>query len=395
MVGMFDWLPGADPADPSSREAMLMRQKIALSMMARDRKGYPKTVGEGLASIGDSLSEAFQTKTAANQLAAYEKYQKEHPAPTAADLLPKTSDASGAVPAARSVATDETLPPTETAALEPSEGPMNDAQASQMAMLRGGQDNEPSPYQRTAALERGDVRSDVPVNPLLRDNVTRTLLSAQGVPQPNPTEGGSQSPTPTPASTATLTSPPEALNNRPIVRPDISAMPQVAQAGPAPSIPQINRITPPVTMPPQDAPVLPAREPMNKAEIEGYKMLDLGQRLQDPVKTQQGTTLIEAGKAYRTNRDADNMKQYELQMQTFHARALAQEEAERGALKTQQGIIKPPSGPAVAGGATDQRVLGGKDSPQRSGVITPPPVPYGTTPEAWAALQSQDAAKST
>src|SRR6186997_1321902 len=49
-----------------------LRQKIALAMLMQKR-AYPKTFGEGLASIGDSLGDAFATRGIYSDAAAAEK----------------------------------------------------------------------------------------------------------------------------------------------------------------------------------------------------------------------------------------------------------------------------------------------------------------------------------
>src|SRR4029079_9531886 len=49
-----------------------LRQKIALAMLMQKR-AYPKTFGEGLASIGDSLVDAFGVRAIQGEAAAAEK----------------------------------------------------------------------------------------------------------------------------------------------------------------------------------------------------------------------------------------------------------------------------------------------------------------------------------
>ena len=165
MAGMFDFNANVDPADPSSREAMLMRQKVALALMARDRKGYPKTFGEGLTAVGDALAEVGQTRSAERSLAAYEKYQKEHPGPTAADLLPKTSDAGDAT-ARPAVASDETTPaPVETAETPP----------PQVSPIKTISDNRRVSHQRRVQVDRFNDRS-----PQLQRSVLRILQNLSG-----------------------------------------------------------------------------------------------------------------------------------------------------------------------------------------------------------------------
>jgi hypothetical protein len=67
----MDWIFNANaaPGDPTGYTAQQQRQKIALAMMSQ-RKGYPKTVGEGLTSIGDSINDVMQMKSLERSLAA-------------------------------------------------------------------------------------------------------------------------------------------------------------------------------------------------------------------------------------------------------------------------------------------------------------------------------------
>ena len=52
--GAFSWLAN----EPGSYDAMELRKRIALQLLARDgKKGYPKNIGEGLTSIGDAIGE--------------------------------------------------------------------------------------------------------------------------------------------------------------------------------------------------------------------------------------------------------------------------------------------------------------------------------------------------
>ena len=94
-MGLFDNLTyafsGSAPAgDPSSFSALENRRKIALAMMARDRKGYPKNVGEGLTAIGDAIGERSQLSQLDAQQAAYDKWNADHPPPAASELMRRT-----------------------------------------------------------------------------------------------------------------------------------------------------------------------------------------------------------------------------------------------------------------------------------------------------------------
>jgi hypothetical protein len=219
-----------------------------------------------------------------------------------------------------------------------------------------------------------------------------------------------------PTMAFTAGAPAEAKANPPIPTDIVPAPVQVAQAGsapigmgptgPAPSVPQINRITPPVTMPGTDRPKYPDPAPYNAAEIEGYRRLNLGQRLQDPVMTEQGKTLLDAGKAARDKVDADAKAQFDADMQIYHARVLAQEGREVGARGTQQTLIPRPgevaafpgiptgagataasSGPPTPGGVVNPGAdpnLNTPQSRQRTGQPDMSAVPPGMTQNQWA-----------
>jgi hypothetical protein len=58
---------GSDP--DGGYDALQMRRQIAMQMLSQ-KKGYPKNIGEGLASIGDSLGDAAMMNSLAQQAAA-------------------------------------------------------------------------------------------------------------------------------------------------------------------------------------------------------------------------------------------------------------------------------------------------------------------------------------
>lgn len=131
--GMFSFFGN----DPGGYGTMEMRRRIALQMMmGGGKKGYPKTLGEGLASIGDSLGEigmmrallAAQAKQDASSKATAEKIYG--PGSTTA---PTTESAPVTTPPVRTSSTDPATtdtpstepPPVDTAAIPevPSMGP--------------------------------------------------------------------------------------------------------------------------------------------------------------------------------------------------------------------------------------------------------------------------------
>jgi hypothetical protein len=232
-MGMFDFNPNADPAAPDSYPTLQLRQRIAEAMLKNaSRKGYPKTLGEGLTAIGDAIGERGQmqalmgSQKAIEDLAKYnspaEIRKREGTPVSEAQPTSQTADAEPDVPAPRIMAQDDTpddappppyfpaptpAPPPQLAQ-GPSPGPLNDAQASQLAALVGSPKSPtPPPYFPTASLSNGPA-----------------------VPQPNPTPAAvppaATSPTLAAAGAVGSGPPPEAADNPPIPF-------QVAQAQPS------------------------------------------------------------------------------------------------------------------------------------------------------------------
>jgi hypothetical protein len=114
---------GNDPTGQTNYPALEARRKIALALMARDgKKGYPKNIGEGLASLGDALGEIGMMRALQNSEAGYQKQL----ANTAPQLVPDearpppTSPRADASTSSRTTA-DSTSEPTsvDVAALPP------------------------------------------------------------------------------------------------------------------------------------------------------------------------------------------------------------------------------------------------------------------------------------
>ena len=95
-TGLFSFLANAPTGSPGSYQALETRRKIALQMLANQRKGYPKNIGEGLSAIGDAIGERGVMKRMEEQQAAFDKYNEEHKPPDVNSLLPQ----DGAPPAA-------------------------------------------------------------------------------------------------------------------------------------------------------------------------------------------------------------------------------------------------------------------------------------------------------
>jgi hypothetical protein len=130
-MGMFDWLANEPSNSPVSYPAMEARRKIALQLMAnRQRKGYPKTLGEGLTAIGDSLAEVGAVRALQQQEAAYQKQA--------------SAAAEGAVPGEARA----TTPPVTR-----SVGPQSEAEPDERVASAPATDNVPVP--RSAEPEPG------------------------------------------------------------------------------------------------------------------------------------------------------------------------------------------------------------------------------------------------
>jgi Phage tail lysozyme len=68
---LFSW--NANDPSGTNYPALEARRKIALQLIARDKKGYPKNIGEGLTSLGDALGEIGMMRGLQQQEAAYQR----------------------------------------------------------------------------------------------------------------------------------------------------------------------------------------------------------------------------------------------------------------------------------------------------------------------------------
>ena len=106
--------------DPKSASAQDMRHKIALAMMMK-KNAAPKTFGEGLYSIGDSLSDAFMSRNAIAQAQAQSEAADRQIQSIDRAVTPGVISGS-AIPGPRAEAelTDETAAaPAQVAAVDP------------------------------------------------------------------------------------------------------------------------------------------------------------------------------------------------------------------------------------------------------------------------------------
>ena len=216
-------------------------------------------------------------------------------------------------------------------------GPMSDPQSSQMAMLMGRpQGPQASPYAPTASLGApGGTMSDADPVAQTRSSIYAALMNQQGpagaVPPPNPTQPAASAPptsqpSPTPFDTASLGSPPEAAQNRPIIMPDV----QPAPAGPVPAPgAQLAENTARPPLPVRPAPVVPPStggeppRPMAPAPIprtdaqKAYE--DALARARDPAQRQFIEERIKPLEAARARQEAINTQNYQVQMQAYDA----------------------------------------------------------------------------
>ena len=226
-------------------------------------------------------------------------------------------------------------------------GPLNDAQAAQMASMLGGPPGpQPSPYGATASLGgAGGTMSDADPVAQQRNAITQRLLAgadpAQGVPQPNPTQGAAMPP----SDTASLGSPPEAANNRPIVT-DMQPAPaepvpvpgaQMAQAGPAyqgPNLGPLARPAPPMppadqmppAVPPSGAPAVPI--PPAPAEPRAFIPPSAAKALPEPAvppRVMPSAQQLEVERRARSAEDSDMQRYYTDKAAKFEADRAAQD----------------------------------------------------------------------
>jgi flagellar protein FlgJ len=90
-MGLFDFMAGAPANSPTSYQGMEARRRIALQLLANSKKGYPKTIGEGLTAVGDLIGD----RAVLNQLAAQEAAYQKQAAAIGAGLIPSEARTPG------------------------------------------------------------------------------------------------------------------------------------------------------------------------------------------------------------------------------------------------------------------------------------------------------------
>jgi len=336
----FGFFDAPTVGDPSSYRALDLRRQIALAAMARDRKGYPKTIGEGLTAVGDAIGERGQMNALNTQLAAYDKYVRDNPEPKASELLrqqdrpttppprQQTSEADASVfPDVNPAATAATIPASTIASLQ---GAPDVAAAQPPPVQDASVAPQTGGYTQLAQADTGTVSDAPPVGiqpaaqPDVRNALAQQVMAQrQGGPQPNPLLGG-QAPASMPSTLvpdpALLGSPDRSVENRPIV-PDFARYAQAGTASPRPSAPAV--VSPPVVNMPStlDEPKQPPNAPHNNLELQGADLQQRGLRSGDRDMAERGKALMEMGKQIRDKQDADAMEQYKLRYQTWQNRS--------------------------------------------------------------------------
>jgi len=358
----FGFFDAPTPGDPGSPQALDTRRKIALAMLARDRKGYPKNVGEGLTAIGDALGERSQLAQLDAQQAAYDKWNIDHPPPSASELMRRTEPPASASAGPRADVSPQLAPGAQPVQAAEVAAPwLQTAAAANDAFqpvdsLPPVQDAGGAP--QMASADTGTLSDAPPMgaptgqpNPAaVRASIAQLVNPRQGVPPQNPLLGGGQSPAAMPPSVSPdpslLGSPLEAAQNPP--RPFKVA--QGAPIGTAPSIPEINRTSPPVAMPPPGPVQQPPNARYNQMELRGADLEQWGNQRGDPRAIAQGQLLQKIGKEQRDRENADLQKKYEMDRSLESQRILEQQRAEQG-----KGLAQKQLEEATAKAADAQR----------------------------------------
>ena len=338
-----------------------LRQRIALQMMSQGKKGYPKTLGEGLTAIGDSLGDMGM----ARQLASADLAQQQIAPPPAAvpagvmpgapimNYAPEGGD--GAEPAAAAPVVAATPAVTAASPDVVQQPPIDQPPAA--APLPAETYTPPTPEQVNSS----------------RNALTRGLLARQpaaGGPPPNPMLAGAAI-----SGAAPLPSTPEVTGSQPDQRLALNAPPQDARGAvtdirPAPPVPQTLTRPPPVQVAqqqypagyvppepgaPSSAPVIP----MKPRELELRRWLAANQG--NPYAAMKVAPELQQLEQERTSRQTEASELFKaqiargteqaklrLQAQIDQQKRLADIEHTRAQAR-KEGIIKEPEESYVLG----------------------------------------------
>ena len=393
LAGLQSFFFAGDKADP--RVNQQLRQRIALAMMQRQSK-FPKTLGEGLSAIGDAIGD----RGLINSLLSGDLAQQDAAAKTATGIL---GGGPASVPQRTSYA-----PPADTGDTAPP--PVTDAPVMPAGPAQAPPDlvNTPTPNQPVAALQpdspldglagspEGQLATAPPATqaslmspaPMV-NNPVRNAIAAQLQQKPPPGMAGAAPVVPPVMAQGgdqrlAFNGPPPPLP--PAITSGIQKAPpppppvQVAQNG----SPDPGYVTP-QQAPPQGAPNIPMSpehlkiaSAIAQAQARGDQYLPalLTPRLQalEAERTQRQTEANEVFKSKLTQYGEMN-KLRETQLADQAKRI--QEYQKSGESLIGGGAPGSPTGAqAVTPNGIDPR-LGTPQSPQRTGVPVPPPLPPG------------------
>lgn len=440
---------GAKPDDPLSYEALVMRRKIAESLMGK-RSPFPKTLGEGLTYLGESIGDKVSLDRLEAQQAAYEKAYAEQGRRVAEAKIageePDTSAApppppppptgpTAAIPASPAVMTRTaapaiTPPPPAVPDIPPDtivDNKFGDVGGLTSEGIRSSYGTRriqqpmttPPPSDARfpppdSQLNRNPQRPPGPQSSLdPRSAIKMAMLAQQGAVPPDPTQAGAA--TSSPITLAGLTPTGGSVNDAP----PIGAEPrqQMAQASPVggrfgqmeqptitPAPPQAIRPVPapparqPIPEPPPtstisdlEPPPIIKPSPMSKTERDATIQM---MSTLDPNRKALWASVIQAEQEKRKFIDANRVEANKKQWENYLANQIYRREARQKEITAQKGISELPveGAPVVPQGVYDSR-LGTTDSPQRNGPVPPPP-PQGTAPAKWAEIQATEIQKT-
>jgi hypothetical protein len=378
---------GRKPDEPLSYQSLLTRRKIAEALLGK-RSPYPKTIGEGLAALGEGIGE----RSYMDRLEAGEReFEKQYGA-TADKAIAMRTGGDTSPP-------DETRPPTPQPIVKPAMRLPDPDQEPK----RAAPGTYPTPKNLTGP---GGQMIDAPLGAQrssldVRNQLATADLVRQGVVPPDPTIAGigpaipastatdNDNPLTAMAQAAPRTAPravPQAIPratpsaerfaNPPITAPDIRMLPQQ----PPERFPPLPNYSPSVE---QSRP--PPLEPSPITRNEAAAMREW-MRIPNPDDPRKAlwAGIIADEKAKRTFVDESRKKEYENKLADYLKQEEYKREARHKAVVTETGIAalpteQPPPRPT---GGYDQS-LGTPESPQRQGPIVPP-VPPGVQPKEWS-----------
>jgi hypothetical protein len=394
-MGLYDFLADAPAGSPLSYEGLQSRRKIAEALAAQQgRRGYPQTVGEGIASIGTSVADAMRMAKLdaqdkefqdAAQKRTEDAYQNNRP-PGAAGMLTSDADTGAGPPAAPS-----SRPPVDYPALAMNSAmtPHSVVDGPYPSSMDVGANGAPLPAPPVVA-QGGDeaVTPPAPTPAQLqngRDRLAQALLAGKtqaapmpgflpAPPAPAPAGGGAPLPfagagrPPIPASATDAGTPP-------VTVPDSMRAPaRTYRADPYDQH--------------QPLPKPPQLEPPGRQEWNALKMI--ASNPNDPYNVRRWQPIAEAWAAQRQKNFEIATDLYKKQVDDVIGSRKEERAAFRGQREAdlkydiEKGKLPQDRLPAPAG---PDPLANTPQSRQRSGVPSLPPTPIGVSPDAWRAAQ--------